>query len=122
MIRAYVAPLTPLVEGIPSTQPRPALTHADFVALSKSDPILAAQITQEMMTISMPLGLVSTLIGALGIAHEHPNKKEDAETYASMMKVLDGLWASTAASAYKRLTAPPVSDTAMLTFDPKTLN
>lgn len=90
--------------------------------MSNTDPILAAQITQEMMTIAMPLGLVSTLIGALGIAHQHPQRPEDAETYASMMKVLDKLWASSAAQALKRLTAPPNTDTALLTFDPKQLN
>lgn len=110
------------MEDTQATQPRPTLTAKDLVALSQTDPILAAQITQEMMTIAMPLGLVSTLIGALGIAQEHPRRPEDVETYKSMIGVLDTIWESSAASAYKRLTAPPTTDTAALTFDPKQLN
>lgn len=117
MVRA----LTPQVEDIPATQPRPTLTAADLVALSKTDPILAAQITQEQMTISLPLGLASVIIGALGIAQAHPQRPEDVETYKSLVKVLDQIWEASAATAYKRLTAPP-TDTAALTFDPKQLN
>lgn len=98
------------------------MTAEQLVALSQTDPILAAQITQEPMTVQMPLGLVSTVIGALGIAQEHPRRPEDVETYKSLVKVLDQIWESSAASAYKRLTAPPTTDTAMLTFDPKQLN
>lgn len=97
------------------------MTAADLVALSKTDPILAAQITQEQMTIALPLGLASTIIGALGIAQEHPRRPEDVETYQSLVKVLDQIWESSAASAYRRLTAPP-TDTAALSFDPKQLN